>query len=149
MNAVDATRQHRTSGRVSCVLLPHAGAASATDLADLAVQSVGLRALEDAWLEISESDAESIATGILHRDLAYHTEIMPLALAAELASELLSQVPQPMTCFTNGDWAEAFSENLESLDSVGFDPISDAALDAGIICVGDGVTALLWVEDED
>ncbi|MBK8060742.1 MAG: hypothetical protein IPK33_23465 [Gemmatimonadetes bacterium] len=143
MNAVDAIRQHRTSGRVSCVLLPHAGAASATDLADLAVQSVGLRALGDAWLEISESDAESIATGILHRDLAYHTEIMALALAAEAGERAVVTVPQPLTCFTNGDWAEAFSGELGSLDSVGFDPISDAALDAGIICVGDGVTALL------
>ncbi|MBK9977321.1 MAG: hypothetical protein IPP20_05225 [Gemmatimonadetes bacterium] len=149
MNPVTDIRERRNVGRVSCALIPHTLSESAMDLADRAVQSVGLRALEDAWLEISESDAESIATGILHRDLAYHTEIMPLALAAELASELLSQVPQPMTCFTNGDWAEAFSENLESLDSVGFDPISDAALDAGIICVGDGVTALLWVEDED
>ena len=149
MNAVDAIRQHRTSGRVSCVLLPHAGAASATDLADLAVQNAGRDRLRVALADLEPGVSERSQANALHRDLAYHTEIMPLALAAELASELLSQVPQPMTCFTNGDWAEAFSENLESLDSVGFDPISDAALDAGIICVGDGVTALLWVEDED
>jgi hypothetical protein len=55
-------------------------------------------------------------------------------------------------CFTNGEWAEAFGDDaasLEPLESVGFDPISDATLDAGIVCVGEGVTVLLWVEDED
>lgn len=155
MNPVEAILARRTAGRVSCALVSHAkaaGPAAPTDLADLAVQSVALRPLGDAWQEISENDAELIATGVLHRDLAHGAEIMPLAEATDLASSLLALVPQPMHCFTNGDWAEAFGDDLESpelLESVGFDPISDATLDAGIVCVGDGVTVLLWVEDED
>lgn len=152
MNPVEAILARRTAGRVSCALVPHAKGAAPTDLADLAVQSVALRPLGEAWQEISENDAELIATGVLHRDLAYGTEIMPLAEAGDLASALLALVPPPMQCFTNGDWAEAFGDDLESselLESVGFDPISDATLDAGIVCVGDGVTVVLWVEDED
>jgi len=155
MNPVEAIRARRSSGRVSCALLPHPSAASATALADLAVQHLGLRALGDAWLEISERDAECIATGVLHRDLAHSAEIMPLAEAAELAGSLLALVEPPMRCFTNGDWAEAFGDDLESpeplesLESVGFDPISEATLDAGVVCVGEGVTVVLWVEDED
>lgn len=152
MNPVEAILARRTAGRVSCALVSHAKAAAPTDLADLAVQSVALRPLGDAWQEISENDAELIATGVLHRDLAHGAEIMPLDEASEFASSLLALVPQPMHCFTNGDWAEAFGDDLESpelLESVGFDPISDATIDAGIVCVGDGVTVVLWVEDED
>lgn len=152
MTPVQAILARRTVGRVSCVIVPHAKSAAPTDLADLAVQSVALRPLGEAWQEISENDAELIATGVLHRDLAHGVEIMPLAEAGELASNLLALVPQPMHCFTNGDWAEAFGDDLESpelLESVGFDPISDATLDAGIVCVGEGATLVLWVEDED
>ena len=111
-----------------------------------------MRPLGEGWLEISESDAERIATGVLHRDLAYGAELIPLAEAEELASALIALVPLPMTCFTNGDWVDAFDadrDSGESLESVGFDPISDATLDAGIVCVSEEVTLLLWVEDED
>jgi hypothetical protein len=152
MNPVEAIRARRNAGRVSCALLKHTNDASATALADRAVQQVGLRALGEGWLEISESDAEAIATGVLHRDLAHGAEMMPLPAAAELAGELLALVTPPVRCFTNGEWAEAFGDDaasLEPLESVGFDPISDATLDAGIVCVGEGVTVLLWVEDED
>ena len=149
MNPLEAVLARRTAGRVSCALVSSDTATSPTTAADLAVQGAGLRPLGDGWLEVSERDAESIAAGVLHRDLAYGAEIVPLEEARELASALLALVPQPMTCFTNGEWADAFGDDLEPPDSVGFDPISDATLDAGIVCVGEGATLLLWVEDDD
>lgn len=152
MHPIETIRSRRTAGRVSCALVPHPVNLAPTDAADRAVQGAGLRPLGEGWLEIRESDAERIATGVLHRDLAYGAELIPLAEAEELASALIALVPLPMTCFTNGDWADAFDadrDSGESLESVGFDPISDATLDAGIVCVSEEVTLLLWVEDED
>ncbi len=31
----------------------------------------------------------------------------------------------------------------------GFSPISDATLDSGVVCLGDGRAALFWVQDDD
>lgn len=139
----------RTSGRVTCALVPHPQWAKARILADQAVASVGLRALGEGWLEISESDALRIAAGVLGRDLASHAVIIPAAEADALVSDLLAMVPEPYTCFTNGDWADVFGEESQQQNGFSFDPLTDSALDAGIVCVGDGVTAVLWVEDED
>ena len=74
---------------------------------------------------------------------------MPLAEAAELATAFFDLAPEPHSYFTNGEWTHV----LDAPDPVatlnGWDPISDATFDAGIICIGDGMAALLWVEVED
>ena len=44
---------------------------------------------------------------------------------------------------------EVFGEASPQTNGFSFDPLTESALDAGIVCVGDGVTAVLWVEDED
>ena len=139
----------RTSGRVTCVLVAQPQWAKARVLADHAVESVGLRTLGEGWLEVSESDALRIAAGVLGRDLATQAVIIPAADADALVGDLLAMVPEPLTCFTNGDWADVFGEDAQQQNGFSFDPLTDAALDAGIVCVGDGVTAVLWVEDED
>ena len=139
----------RTSGRVTCVLVPQPQWAKARILADQAVASVGLRALGEDWLEVSESDALRIAAGVLGCDLATNAVIIPAAEADALVSDLLAMVPEPYTCFTNGDWADVFGEESQQQNGFSFDPLTESALDAGIVCVGDGVTAVLWVEDED
>jgi len=139
----------RTIGRVTCVLVPQPQWAKSRILADQAVESVGLRALGEGWLEVSESDALRIAAGVLGRDLGSNAVIVPAAEADELVNELLAMVPEPFTCFTNGDWADVFGEDAQQQEGFSFDPLTDSALDAGIVCVGDGVTAGLGVEDED
>ncbi|WP_373059381.1 hypothetical protein [Gemmatimonas sp.] len=139
----------RTSGRVTCVLVPQPQWAKSRLLADQAVESVGLRALGEGWLEVSESDALRIAAGVLGRDLGSNAVIVPAAEADGLVNELLAMVPEPFTCYTNGDWADVFGEDAQQQDGFSFDPLTDSALDAGIVCVGDGMTAVLWVEDED
>jgi hypothetical protein len=139
----------RTSGRVTCALVPQPQWAKSRILADQAVESLGLRALGEGWLEVSESDALRIAAGVLGRDLASNAVIIPSAEAETLVSDLLALVPEPFVCFTNGDWADVFGEESAHANGFSFDPLTDSALDAGIVCVGDGVTAVLWVEDED
>ncbi|WP_411281905.1 hypothetical protein [Gemmatimonas sp.] len=139
----------RTSGRVTCVLVAQPQWAKSRLLADQAVESVGFRALGDGWLEVSESDARRIGAGVLGRDLATNAVIIPALEADDLVGELLAMVPEPFTCFTNGDWADVFGDDAPQHDGFSFDPLTDSALDAGIVCVGDGVTAVLWVEDEE
>ena len=139
----------RTSGRVTCALVPQPEWAKARALADRAVESLGLRALGEGWLEVSENDALRIAAGVLGRDLASNATIIPAAEAETLVNDLLAMVPEPFTCFTNGDWADVFGDESQHTNGFSFDPLTESALDAGIVCVGDGVTAVLWVEDED
>lgn len=141
--------ERRTSGRVTCALVPQPQWAKSRILADQAVESLGLRALGEGWLEVSESDALRIAAGVLGRDLASNAVIIPAADAESLVSDLLAMVPEPFSCFTNGDWADVFGDESPHANGFSFDPLTESALDAGIVCVGDGVTAVLWVEDED
>ena len=145
----DTIIARRTSGRVTCALVPHPQWAKSRMLADQAVEGLGLRALGDGWLEVSESDALRIAAGVLGRDLGSNAVIIPAAEAEALVNDLLAMVPEPFTCFTNGDWADVFGDESQHANGFSFDPLTESALDAGIVCVGDGVTAVLWVEDED
>ncbi len=145
----DTIIARRTSGRVTCALVPQPQWAKSRMLADQAVESLGLRALGEGWLEVSESDALRIAAGVLGRDLASNAVIIRAADAESLVSDLLAMVPEPFSCFTNGDWADVFGDASQRAHGVSFDPLTESALDAGIVCVGDGVTAVLWVEDED
>jgi hypothetical protein len=139
----------RTSGRVTCALVAQPQWAKARILADQAVEGLGLRALGDGWLEVSESDAVRIAAGVLGRDLGSDAVIIPASEAEALVNDLMAMVPEPFSCFTNGDWADVFGEAPPHANGFSFDPLTESALDAGIVCVGDGVTAVLWVEDED
>ncbi|MEY4956443.1 MAG: hypothetical protein RL409_700 [Gemmatimonadota bacterium] len=145
----DTIIARRPSGRVTCALVPHPQWAKSRMLADQAVEGLGLRALGDGWLEVSESDALRIAAGVLGRDLGSNAVLIPAAEAEALVNDLLAMVPEPFTCFTNGDWAEVFGDESQHANGFSFDPLTESALDAGIVCVGDGVTAVLWVEDED
>ena len=62
-------------------------------------------------------------------------------------------VPEPHTYFTNGDWttsSDPASDSTHPLATLeGWDPISDATYDSGVVCVGEGSAAVLWVEEED
>ena len=61
--------------------------------------------------------------------------LKPLAKEAEaLVNDLLAMVPEPFTCFTNGDWAEVFGEASPQTNGFSFDPLTESALDAGIVC---------------
>jgi hypothetical protein len=139
----------RDAGKTTCATLRVTDRADFRAQADRIATAHNFQPLGDAWLEISAYDARIIAATVLHRDLAHDSEIMSRALATELADAFLDLAPEPHVYFTNGAWADLFDEGNELSDSVSFDPISDATFDAGVVCVGEGVVAILWVEDED
>lgn len=149
MNVTSRISQRRTAGRTTCATIAIERRGADYTIADRAVETHGFRPLGDAWLEISARDAHTIATSLLHRDLAYGEAVMPLAEASELATAFLDLAPEPLAYFTNGEWAGSLQDDGSLGTTVGWDPVSDSTFDAGIVCVGDGVTAILWVEDED
>ncbi|MEP6763828.1 MAG: hypothetical protein ABJB66_05915 [Gemmatimonadaceae bacterium] len=150
MNTIKRIQERRDAGNTTCATLPTVDREDYRAKADRIATVHHLQPLGEAWLEISGYDAHMIAAAVLHRDLAHQSEIMSHAEAVELAEAFFDLAPEPHVCFTNGAWADLFDEENESVsDSVSFDPISNATFDAGVICVGDGVTAILWVEDED
>ena len=116
---------------------------------DRLVQAHGFRAIATEWQEISAADAQAIVTTLLHRDLAYDEEIMPLDIASDLATQFLDLAPEPQSFFTNGDWSMNVDGKGSPASLAAFDPISDATLDSGVVCLGDGRAALLWVQDDD
>ncbi len=68
---------------------------------------------------------------------------MPLEIAVDLATRFFYLVPKPHTYFTNGDWSlDAEASSRATLSA--FSPISDATLDSGVVCLGDGRAALYW-----
>jgi hypothetical protein len=148
MNVISQILQRRSVGRTTCVAMPinDHGADAFTTL-DRVVHAQGLQQLGDGWLAISAADAHAIVTSLLHHDLALQHELMPFARASDLATQFFDLAPEPHEYFTNGDWTVAGDSEPATLTS--WDPISDAAFDSGVVCLGDGVAAVFWVEDED
>jgi len=148
MHITARIREKRQLGKTTCaeVTLPLHEQPRAS--ADRAVAQLGLRALGDGWLEISAQQAHTIASAVLQRDLAHGADIMPKQLAEELATALFDLAPEPHRYFTNGDW-DLMGANDVLADEVGFDPITDADFDAGVVCVGEGSATVLWVQDDD
>lgn len=149
MTLIAEVLRRRTAGRTTCATMAINESGSATSIADAVVQTHGFRGLGTGWLAISATDAHAIATSLLHRDLAHRSEIMPLDVASELATQFFDLAPEPHSYFTNGDWEIAPDADRTPATLIGWDPISASSFDAGIVCVGDGVAAVLWVEDDD
>jgi hypothetical protein len=138
----------RRAGRTICVSTAIPLHQHARVSADAVAQQHGMRALGDAWLEISSQQAHTIAAAVLHRDLARGDEIMPMRTAQELATEFLDLAPEPHTYFTNGEWDLLASDDTLASE-VSFDPLTEAAFNAGVVCVGEAVAAVLWVQDDE
>jgi len=124
----------RTTGRVHC------GIISTNNIIDIA-NAFGLSTDSKTYNEIDAETACHILTEILHSDLAYNSEIMPLQKAAELASRFLKQYPErDCRFFTNGSLF--LKANVKS-----WNPATDATFDTGVIVLGPNNSGCLWVED--
>jgi hypothetical protein len=86
--------------------------------------------------------ARKVAIEILHRDLVYQLEIMPLARAEQLVDQFFMLfTDQIVQCYTN----------RISYDSGGmaWSSKTDATFDIGILVMGETFAGVLWVEGED
>lgn len=104
-----------------------------------AVEAARALAGVPAWepREIDAAAAEALLVSVLHRDLAYGLEMMPLDEARAMASEFVAAATPGTRFFTNtagdGSWT----------------PLTDATFDCAIIRVGEHEVVQAWVECED
>ena len=149
MRVIQEILRLRDAGHTTCAVVDLPERETGPSAVDRVVQDHGFRGITTEWHEISSADAHAIVTTLLHRDLAYDEEIMPLETAADLATQFFDLAPEPHSYFTNAEWSMNADATTSPATLRAFDPISDAALDSGVVCLGDGRAALLWVEDEE
>lgn len=103
-----------------------------------------LAGIGDAWVEVSQDVAQQHLAEVLHRGLAYNGELIPRQRAAELASAFLAMFPGGRY-FTNTEDAPYDAKQ----SSHGWDPITQATFDTGIVALRGNEIGMIWLEDED
>jgi hypothetical protein len=151
--------QVRQSGVVRCNIISEAN----QTLQKVAAHS----GLKDTcrYFEINRKAAYEIAVFVLTVDLAYRTKISPIGRVQNLVSELFALFSESDTrCFTNiasyivGAGREAsfvhitMKTHFDSRHfprSYSWDAATNATFDLGVIMLGNTISGVLWVEDED
>jgi hypothetical protein len=135
----------RSCGSVRCGL----SSLPAPTVPDLA-REFGLLADALSYKQIEESSARDLVRLVLHRDLAYKSEIMAESRAAELTDRFFAQFGPGARFFTNGTFHEG-PRLLSDSASTGasWKPVTEATFDTGVLVVAPGRSGWLWVEDED
>lgn len=95
---------------------------------------------EAVYREIDRSSAHNILTSVLHTDLAYGVESMPLVRATELACQFI-ELFEEARYYTNG--------LIPRQAPCGWNPATQATFDTGVLVIGRVSSGCLWVEDED
>ena len=107
----------------------------------------GLTPESEIYFEVGFEDAKLTLTHLLHKDMAYEHEIMPLAQASILAAEFLAEFSsEEARYFTNSDWP-AWLANPGSGRS--WAPATDATFDSGILIITPTRVGCAWFMDED
>lgn len=111
-----------------------------------AAAAFGLKTDSGTYREIDEDLARSILVGILHRDLAYGTRLMSLALAESLARDFFAKAVEPgAKFFTNGEFRQ---DAGAALVMSRWNPATASTFDTGILALGQAASACLWVAEE-
>lgn len=105
---------------------------TAPSIAELA-REFGLWDDEEAYEEVDEATAKLTICLLLHLDMAYESEMMPLSRAEQLTEEFFAQFGVGSRFYTNNDVSSA----------------TEATFDKGILISGPDRSGCLWVEDED
>ena len=110
---------------------------------DDAARLAGIEPLEKRWQEVNRDAAQLILTDLLHRSLAYDTELMQKKTAAWLAAQFLDSVGPYQARFASN------SADRPSHSSHSWEPATNYVMDRGVVAIGPVGTALYWVADED
>lgn len=116
--------------------------ADVQDFDDIA-RVVGLEALGRAWVEVDAHRAHRFLVGLLHKDLAYKSQVMPEHRAEWLAGEFLASF---------GKYNSRFATNSPDMPHefpFSWTPATDYTFDAGVAVIGEAGCGLYWVADED
>ena len=114
----------------------------ASDFDDVA-RLAGLEPLGRAWVGVDATRAKQILVAILHKDLAYKSEVMPERRANWLAGEFLRSF---------GAYNSRFATNSTDMPDAfpfAWTPATPFTFDSGIAVIGDEGSGVYWVADED
>jgi hypothetical protein len=114
----------------------------ARDFDDVA-RTAGVEPLEERWNEVDQKTAARFLSALLHRNLAYHVDVMPEHRAQWLAEQFIAAF---------GKYNSRFATN--SLDTPGqapfaWNPATEYTFDAGLVVIGEKGSGLYWLADED
>ena len=137
MPVVDDILAERDCGVVHCGVSRFGN----KDVLELA-KEFGLNSDPAAFEPIAASDALSLVTSILHKDMAYDHPIMAEERAKELAEQFFEQFGAEAKLYSNGwtGWETG---------STSWTPATDAIFDTGVLIIGNDRSGCIWVEDED
>lgn len=113
---------------------------------DLAA-AFGLSAAPGIYRAIPPAEAMAVLEVVLHRDLAYSTEIVPEEQALYLANDFVRLFEPTSTVFyTNG--THGLPQARPNVGP-GWQPATDATFDTGVLALGRAISACVWFKDED
>jgi hypothetical protein len=135
----------RNCGVVRCGLSSQPG----PTVSELA-REFGLRDDAACYRQTDEPTARRVVHGILHKDMAYNSEIMSEARASELTALFFEQFGDGAKLFTNGTFHEERRQLSPTVWSgPSWDPVTEATFDTGVLIIGPRISGCLWIEDED
>jgi hypothetical protein len=136
-------KEQRACGRTTCALFRGADIVSRQDR----LKRLGYRNIpERLWVTATRDEALNIVTDCLARDLAYDQEVMPADAARQLATAFLANFDDNAQFLTN---SRRFLDDSHPGGNYGWEPISQASFDTGVLVEANGVIGIVWVEDED
>ena len=109
---------------------------------------LGLPERPEALKEISSEKAQRTLAAVLARDLAYKSEAMPRERAEQLAQEFVTS-QAAAKFYSNGDWEAYVYGGGDGPRAFGWNYLTGATFDAGVIAVSAEFASCVWVEDED
>jgi hypothetical protein len=140
----------RRYGVTTVELRPLSAAPSVPEVIDQFVESLGFHGIGRGWYETTREDAVAILHRILNRDLAYDAVIMHGNKAGRLARQFLACFEADARHFTNGTFHQPPERRSEEVTvGPGWNPITPATFDTGVVCLDDQRIGILWVQDED
>jgi hypothetical protein len=141
MDAFEAIRKERTSGKVICGTTK--GAKSVPALA----AAFGLKGDASLYHQVDAEMARQIIVGVLHRDLAYGNRLLSLARAEDLAGQVMQRFKDHSVRFlTNGQFKQGAGAGLVLSH---WDPATSSTFDTGVLMLGTGESGCVWVAEED
>jgi len=118
---------------------------------DSAAVAFGIKALGDAWREVSRTVAKSILLELLRKDMAFLLPRLEESVVRTSVDDFLASFSVGSRFFTNGNWERGWVRSKHSNTSVGpeWSPATDATFDGGIVAIDSWRSGILWLEDED
>ena len=139
----ERVKEQRTVGHTTCALFHGADIVSRKER----LKRLGYRDIpERFWVTATRDEALNIVTHCLARDLAHEQEVMPEGQARELATAFLANFDDNAQFLTN---SRRFLTDSPPDAGYGWEPVSHATFDTGVLVEANGVIGIVWVEDED